>query len=266
MMIFWFNGRFCDQQEIHLFDDRGYLLGDGVFTTFRNIHGKVFCLKEHIKRLQSNAHFFHFNICVKTIETGIQAMCQKNPNSTIRVTLSRKAKNRGLHIQGDEITNTLITSVPYITPPKIIRMALSHLRIFSGDPLAHIKHAGYQIPLLARYEAEKKGMNDALLINEKNQVCCATAANFFYIMHNKIYTPPLSSGCLPGITRSAILNAKKASVRPLNIEEIGHLNAAFLTNSLGVQIIEYIEGNISSAILNVKHPSLKNIAPYDTSL
>jgi branched-chain amino acid aminotransferase len=231
--IFWFNGDFCQSDDIHLVEDRGYLLGDGVFTTFKSINNQVQCLKEHVERLIHDASVLYLCVDVELLKRGITAVIKYTLDPiTMRITLSRQSSGRGLHINGDEKTNILITAQPYCPSLESVSLTISPYQRFSRDPLTRIKHLGYQTSILARHEAQKRGFDDALLLNEKQHVCCGAAANFFYIFGEQLYTPPLSDGCLPGITRGWFLHHKKAHVRSLHVSEISKIQGAFLTNSL----------------------------------
>jgi branched-chain amino acid aminotransferase len=53
--------------------------------------------------------------------------------------------------------------------------------------------------------AQQRGFNEVVLLNERGEVAECTSANLFIANGAKVYTPPLSSGCLPGITREVIL-------------------------------------------------------------
>jgi branched-chain amino acid aminotransferase len=54
--------------------------------------------------------------------------------------------------------------------------------------------------------AQSRGFDEVILLNERGEVAECTSANIFIANGNEVWTPPLSSGCLPGITREVILN------------------------------------------------------------
>ena len=55
------------------------------------------------------------------------------------------------------------------------------------------------------YEAQQAGFDEVVLLNERGEVSECTAANIFCVNGGRVATPPLSSGCLAGITRSILL-------------------------------------------------------------
>ena len=55
--------------------------------------------------------------------------------------------------------------------------------------------------------AKERGCGEALVVNESNQLCEGTGSNVFVVLEGRLLTPPLSSGCLAGITRQLVLEA-----------------------------------------------------------
>jgi branched-chain amino acid aminotransferase len=55
------------------------------------------------------------------------------------------------------------------------------------------------------HEAQAAGFDEVVLLNERGEVAECTAANIFCVREGRVLTPPLSSGCLAGITRSVML-------------------------------------------------------------
>jgi len=64
------------------------------------------------------------------------------------------------------------------------------------------KTFAYINSIQARREAHQAGADDALLLNTQTELCCGTAANLFVRRHGIWLTPPLNSGCLPGVMRA----------------------------------------------------------------
>ena len=58
--------------------------------------------------------------------------------------------------------------------------------------------------------AQARGFDEVILLNERGEVAECTSANLFIANGSHVYTPPLSSGCLPGITREVLLGEVRA--------------------------------------------------------
>ena len=53
--------------------------------------------------------------------------------------------------------------------------------------------------------AQRRGFDEVVLLNERGEVAECTSANIFVANGREVATPPLNSGCLPGITREVLL-------------------------------------------------------------
>ena len=100
-----------------------------------------------------------------------------------------------------------------------------------------VKSANAQLFVLAALHAQKSNLDDALIINANNELCEAVSSNVFIIKDDKIYTPPLSSGCLPGIMRMVLINILKqkgitVSEKPISPSDLILSDEIFLTNSI----------------------------------
>jgi branched-subunit amino acid aminotransferase/4-amino-4-deoxychorismate lyase len=58
--------------------------------------------------------------------------------------------------------------------------------------------------VLAAMEARERGANEALLIDTDGHVTEGTSSNVFWVKDDQVFTPPLTSGLLPGITRALV--------------------------------------------------------------
>jgi branched-chain amino acid aminotransferase len=132
--------------------------------------------------------------------------------------------------------------------PSPVAFAVSSLRFDPGRPLASAKTAQYLIYLLTRAEARDAGADDALLLNSSGDVCEPAIANIFAVIDGRLVTPALTSGPLPGITRSVLLEIADrerfpVEQRALPLEQLTRATEIFATNSIvGVQPISSIAG------------------------
>jgi branched-chain amino acid aminotransferase len=80
-------------------------------------------------------------------------------------------------------------------------------------------------------------LNDVILLNAFGRICESAIANIFIIKNNKIYTPPLSEGCVAGTMRRWMLekfSLEKYSVveKKLSVDSMLDADEVFLTNSI----------------------------------
>ncbi|MEQ1932093.1 MAG: aminotransferase class IV, partial [Parvularculaceae bacterium] len=120
--------------------------------------------------------------------------------------------------------------------PEGCKLKLARARRYSGALGARCKLVGgYVDNLAALAEARAAGADEAIMLNERGDVACASAANIFLISPAGVAaTPRLSDGALPGVVRSILI----AGAHDVRIEErsvrVEELSAALvlLTNSL----------------------------------
>ncbi|WP_032112664.1 aminotransferase class IV [Candidatus Paracaedibacter symbiosus] len=266
-MIVAINGSLVSLNEASVpINDRGLLLGDGVFETiyYDGQQGdSIFdelgvynldCFSTHWQRLQQGLSLFQIplQLSERTVQQQILAVLAANDLSTqtaaVRLTVTRGLGERGLNIQAQQHPTWLIQTTPYTRPAFPVTLAFSKHSHPGRSSLSLVKHLGYQLNILGRLEAQAKGVDDVLFINSAGHVVGATAANLFAVIKGVVVTSPLSSGCLPGVKRGQVIQRLKnhnvtVNVRPLWPQEVLQADALFLTNSLiGVQSISRIEG------------------------
>lgn len=245
-MISWLNGSLKLAHECHIsINDRGFLIGDGLFETLFYNGQELECFKAHYRRLIKGLALFQipWNYSEYQLEAIIFDLIQANQlnrqTAAIRVTVTRGKGERGLAIPDNSHPTLLIQCSSYKREDKLLKLAISKHCHPGPSALTAVKHLGYQFSILGRIEAkEKGGVDDVIFLNYKEEVVCSTAGNVFALIDGAYITPPLNSGCLPGIKRGQIIQAFKASGKPLYVRPISKLDlfykaeSIFLTNSL----------------------------------
>jgi branched-chain amino acid aminotransferase/4-amino-4-deoxychorismate lyase len=105
------------------------------------------------------------------------------------------------------------------------------------SPTAQLKTLAYLDNVLARREARLVGADEALMLNTRGELACAAAANLFWVAGERLVTPALACGVLPGIVRARVIAAARARRIPVEEvaaapESLASAAAIFLTNSL----------------------------------
>jgi branched-chain amino acid aminotransferase/4-amino-4-deoxychorismate lyase len=168
--------------------------------------------------------------------------------AAVRLTLTAGSGGRGLDRPGAP-TIRLMARAAAATPvsPPAARV-LARTRRNEGSPAARLKTLSYLDNVLARGEARAAGADEAVMLNNRGELACASAANLFWITGDTLFTPALSCGVLNGIVRARVL-AKAAAlgvetvVVAAGVPALEGARAAFLTNSLiGVRPVARFEG------------------------
>lgn len=87
----------------------------------------------------------------------------------------------------------------------------SWLRIDSrSQPMQAKAASNYANAALARVEALNNGYDEAIMLNYHGKITEGSAENIFVVKNNEIFTPPLTSGILQGITRDSVIDIIRA--------------------------------------------------------
>ena len=216
----------------------GVFKAKGVFETMLGLDGALLDTALHLKRLRAGLKIL-----------GIKAP-SINP-SVLKEVLRRNhclcGRVRLMVWRAGKQTHVMVVALPYkVSTKRIYRVCLIKTNRTANDRLADLKSLDYGLFAKAKTEAQSKGFDEALLLNRSGTIFEASRANIFWMKNKVLYTPPLSSGCLNGITRQQVIkHAKNLKIpvkeRNLTPEILKKADAAFLTNSLiGIKPISLI--------------------------
>ena len=244
MMRAWQDGRIIVPEDAHVsIADRGLLLGDGVFETMAVSDGRVFDLDAHLERLASGLGVLGFAGAVDLVKlrSGIGRFIAAEDAScaVLRITVTRGTGPRGLappEAPCPAIFMTLSPMPAARTTPLSLHIA-TVTRRNEHSPLSRIKALPYLDNLLALSEARAQGADDALLLNTRGTIACASVANVFVVRKGRLETPPVCDGALPGTMRALVLSlAKGAGLAPvensLHVTDLAEADEVILTNSI----------------------------------
>ena len=112
-------------------------------------------------------------------------------------------------------------------------VTMSKNPVQSGDALLTHKTTRRQFidGELARLHTET-GCKETLLFNERGELCEGSYTNVFIVKDGQMYTPPVSSGLLPGVLREALLVSGQAHEQILTIEDIQNAGEIYIGNSV----------------------------------
>jgi branched-chain amino acid aminotransferase len=186
----------------------GLLMGWGVFTTLRVYEGVPFAFDRHWERMARDAD--RLNILLdyrqQTVREAVVKLAAANHRREGAVRLSFIKNHGGLWADaaGRPPTDLLIFTRELAVWPAAHKLLLVPNAIFSIAKLAGAKMLSWVQNAGTLERVRGQGYDDALLLNELGHLAECTSANVFLVRGHVILTPPLSSGCLPGITREAL--------------------------------------------------------------
>jgi len=224
--------------------DHGFLYGYALFETMRAYSGRIFRLRQHLDRLASSAKLIGLppgnhdleEACCETLEAN------RLSDARVRLAVSIGEGESTPDPPKQPVPTVLVIASSYTPPPPAAyergyKTIISPIRQNSLSPLSRIKSANYLTNLLARADAKASGADEALLLNESGFLCEGSTSNVFLVKDGRLKTPGEESGCLPGITRRAVMELSpvlgievmQGEIRP---EELLLADEVFITNSL----------------------------------
>ncbi|NSG18075.1 MULTISPECIES: aminotransferase class IV [Blautia] len=221
--------------------DEGFQFGLGAFETIAVEEGRPILLDRHLRRLERAAAFFGFgpaSVRGVTEEAVHKFIADQSEEETrhgaVKVVLS--GENVLFQMRGN----------PY-TEEKYLRgfvADISKVKRNETSQLVYHKTLNYGDCILEKRAATAAGIQERVFLNTKGQICEGAVSNIFFVRKNKIYTPQLSCGLLPGILREYVLENFEVNETVIYPEELMYYDECFVTNSLmGVMPVRQL-GNI----------------------
>jgi branched-chain amino acid aminotransferase len=238
------NGGLLDAEQAALrIDDRGFLLGDGLFETMRAYDGRVFRLEAHLERLARSRAAFRLDEDYPPAELAqlVERLLAANElaDARVRITLTRGRHAGGMYLYPASPL-LLITAAPMpAAGPASAGLTLAYVgvRFSEHNPIFRHKTLNRLPHLLARTEAAQAGADEALILDERGNVATASTGNLFAVYRGQLFTPPLAAPILPGITRAEVLRLARSEGIPIREDFFSPLMLAgvaeaFLANSV----------------------------------
>ena len=193
----------------------GLLSGWGLFTTMRVVDGVAFAFERHWNRLARDAARTH---CPFPFQPEIVRV---HLGEVLRANVVREGCAR-IYVISNQIgfwrsdedfgsADLVITSSGLPSYHDPVRLALREHGRHAASPLAGVKTTSWLANVWSLSEAHRHGYDEALLLNERGEVAECTSANVFCARGGRVFTPPLSSGCLAGITREVVMEIGPAN-------------------------------------------------------
>ena len=245
-------GQWGDPGELALpLADRGLLLADGLFETVLLEEGRLQLLEEHLERWRSSAELLAMapppdqTLILPLVAEAIARSGIRT--GALRLNWSRGCGGRGLDLPAPEQAAPahrfwlqLTATAPQFEA--VTTWISREERRNAASRLSRCKSFAYTAQVQARREAHAAGAHDALLLSSHGELCCGSAANLLVLHQGRWTTPPLASGCLPGVMRGRALRLGRADEAPLEPSDLKTCEGALLINSLGCRPIHRCDG------------------------
>lgn len=270
------NGIVCEESTpILTLSNRGLNYGDAVFETLRYTAGKIFFWEDHYFRLMASMRILRMeipmNFTMEFLESEITRTIEasENKNVSFRIKLLVWRKEGGKYTPKTRDIDYAISYEKLENPLYTINDSPYEVELFKdhfvmADLLSTLKSTNRLVNILGGIFAAENDYDNCLLLNEKKQVVEALNGNIFLVHGNTVKTPPLSDGCLNGVTRKQLIEIMKsipdyileeASVSPFELQKADEI---FVTNVISgiVPITKYRKKEFGNSFAKMILPKL----------
>lgn len=241
MSQLWSNGEWFDSEGFPGSPlDRGAILGLGLFETLLALDGVPVFAGRHLARLLAGCERLRWNVSLPDFHDTAKELLVRNhlTSGRARIRLGVSAGSGSIDdlALGDDRVVTMI-ALPVAAAPASLAVNLCPWPRNENSPLVGLKCASYAENLVALDHARRLGFDETLFLNTAGNLCEAATANLFLVKDGALLTPPLASGCLPGITRGVVIELAGRHGIPceesnLTVVDLHAADEVFVTSSI----------------------------------
>jgi len=217
--------------------DRGFTYGDGVFETLRMVDGRVPLWPRHVARLRDGCTRLRMPVPdVDAILAEVERLATDLSDAVVRVTLSRGDGMRGYAPPQPQRPRVVVQVAPLSLDAGAyaegVSVRLCDTRLATQPLLAGMKHLNRLEQVLARAEWSDATWTEGLMLDDRGDVVCATAANVFAVFDGRLVTPPVDRCGVAGVARAEVLAMRNVEVAPISPSRLAEADEVFLTSAV----------------------------------
>jgi len=243
----WINGELVDPAEarVSVFD-HGLTVGDGVFETLKAVGGRPFALRRHLERLRHSAAGLSLRIPVDddALRAAVSDVLAASalPLARVRITITGGTSPLGSE-RGEHDATVVVAAAALAEAPSTTAACTVPWPRNERGAVAGIKTTSYAENVVALAHARERGCTEALFLTTTGLLCEGTGSNVFVGIDGRLVTPPLSSGCLAGVTRALVLQVTAATEEDIPGDALHAADEVFLTSTgRDVQGVNRLDG------------------------
>ncbi len=247
----WLDGQLVDVADarVSVFD-HGLTVGDGVFETLRAYGGTPFAARRHLERLRASADGMGLALPPpEVLRAAMDHVLAANQlgDAALRITVTGGPGPMG-SARGTAGPTVVVAAAELVAWAPAAQVAVVPWPRNERGALAGLKTISYGENVVALGWAAARGADEALFANLAGNLCEGTSTNVFAATGGRLVTPPLSAGCLSGVTRALVVEACDVAERDLPAADLAHAEEAFLTSTTReIQPISAVDGAVLPA-------------------
>jgi branched-chain amino acid aminotransferase len=187
----------------------GLICGWGIFTTLRISGGEAFAYERHWRRLEKDAAITRLPLSYTSAKVRVHLheviRANRVTEGCARIYLVYNAIGFWQSDEKHPPVDLIIYTAGLPEHRDVVRLSVREHGRHAASPMSGVKSISWLNNVWAVGEAVKEGFDEVVMLNERGEVAECTSANIFAVKNGKILTPPLSSGCLEGVTRGILM-------------------------------------------------------------
>jgi branched-chain amino acid aminotransferase len=235
------NGRVREASHAGLYPGQlGLLAGWGVFSTLHVVDGGLFAWERHWTRMSRDAHLLNVPMPADPgqLEQDLLRLIEANgqQDCTLRIVVVRNGGGIWEGPSGGEPSDVIALTTDLKRWGDSVRLGIQPNARYTAGEFTTAKILSWAANLRWAERAYQQGFDEVILLNERGRVAECTSANIFAVFGDKVFTPPSSDGCLPGVTREILLSEIRLPgiqvvERGLTIEALHQADEVFITST-----------------------------------
>ena len=211
-----------------------------MFSTLRVAEGALFAWERHWARMSRDARLLNVAMPHEAgvVESDLMRLVEANgrPNCTLRVVVVRNGGGMWEGPGASSSSDLIAMTADSKAWGESVRLTVQPHARFAANEFAGAKILSWAQNLTWAERAQRQGFDETILLNERGVVAECTSANIFAVQGSHVWTPPLSDGCLGGITREVLLGEVRAEgvaigERSLSLEDLYRADEVFITST-----------------------------------
>ena len=244
--VVWLNGAIVPESAACVsVRDHGLLVGDGVFESVRITAGQAFAVGRHLARLARSAGALGLELpAVAELRQAVGEVLAATGISEGRLRITATSGPGGFSSARPAGPATVVVAAEEAPPwsPHVAVITVPWPRNERGAT-AGVKTISYAENVVALHRAHAAGAGEAIFANTRGELCEGTGTNVFLVLEGSLLTPPLSVGCLAGVTRDLTLEITDAVEETVPLGALAAADEAFLTSTTrNVHPISAVDG------------------------
>ena len=244
MSTWIWNGTEFERADVVPVSDRGFRYGMSVFESIRVANGSPQFLDAHLHRLRAACFDRDFPVAEEALDRSRHLFGADLASGWARIYVTAG--------DGSPTAPVSTCRIILMIEPRERSLQPAFKLGFASDichpPFGGLKTGNYWANIDHLQRAQQRGLDEALLFNERAELVSACFANVFLVHGGRIRTPSTHCGARDGVVREWVMQQRAVESVSLFIGDVHAADEIFLTSSwIGVMPVKSLNGTVMCA-------------------